>query len=287
MTKAASQYEAPSRVPVGVDPTRASIARVYDAFLGGKDNYAIDREVFERVKKVAPEAQDLAWSNRNFLIRAVRFLVDQGGIRQFLDCGSGLPTAENTHQVAQRIAPEARVVYVDNDPVVIAHGNALLEENDYTNFVSADIFQPQQVLQNPEVCRHLNFDEPIALLQVGTLHHYTADNGGELMREYIEALAPGSFVAISHFYNPETPEHQALATRMEDVFIHSPMGSGRFRTKAELMKFIPGLEIIPPGPGLEPDIVLSDLWWPDGPLLRPLSQVEECSAAVVARKPIG
>jgi len=151
MSKTASKYEAPSMVPVGVDPNRASIARVYDAFLGGKDNYAIDREVFQKVQKVAPEAQDLAWSNRNFLIRAVRFLVDQGNIRQFLDCGSGLPTAENTHQVAQRIAPEARVVYVDNDPVVIAHGEALLEENDFTHFVPADIFEPQQVLQHPEV----------------------------------------------------------------------------------------------------------------------------------------
>ncbi|HYQ67458.1 SAM-dependent methyltransferase [Actinophytocola sp.] len=285
MATIASKYDAPSKVPVGVDPNRASIARVYDAFLGGKDNYAIDREVYHRVREVAPEAQDLAWSNRNFLIRAVRFLVDQGGIRQFLDCGSGLPTAENTHQIAQRIAPEARVVYVDNDPVVIAHGNALLDENDYTHFVAADIFQPQDVLQNPQVRGYLDFREPIALLQVGTLHHYTADNGGELMQEYVDALAPGSFVAISHFLNPGTAEHQALAERMENVFIHSPMGSGRFRSKAEIMKFIPGLEIIPPGPGMAPDIVMSDMWWPDGPRLRPLSQVEECSAAVVARKP--
>src|SRR4051795_7156849 len=117
---------------------RASIARVYDAALGGTDNYEIDRQVLEQVREVAPEVNDLAWSNRRFLARAVRFLADQGGVRQFLDCGSGLPTAENTHQIAQRIDPEARVVYVDNDPVVIAHGEALLEDNDYTNFVAAD-----------------------------------------------------------------------------------------------------------------------------------------------------
>jgi hypothetical protein len=285
MSETASKYEAPSMVPVGVDPNRASIARVYDAFLGGKDNYAIDREVFHKVQKVAPEAQDLAWSNRNFLTRAVRFLTDQGGIRQFLDCGSGLPTAENTHQIAQRIDPEARVVYVDNDPVVIAHGEALLEDNDYTNFVAADIFEPQEVLQHPIVRKYLDFTKPIALLHVGTLHHYTADNGGELMQEYIDALPSGSFVAISHFLDPQTPGHSELARRMEDVFIHSPMGSGMFRTKEQLLEFVPGLEIIPPGPGREPDIELSDLWWPDGPRLRPLSQVEECSAAVVARKP--
>ena len=284
MSETASKYEAPSMVPVGVDPNRASIARVYDAFLGGKDNYAIDREVFHKVQKVAPEAQDLAWSNRNFLTRAVRFLTDQGGIRQFLDCGSGLPTAENTHQIAQRIDPEARVVYVDNDPVVIAHGEALLEDNDYTNFVAADIFEPQKVLHHPIVRKYLDFTKPIALLQVGTLHHYTADNGAELMKEYIDALPSGSFVAISHFLDPETPGHSELARRMEDVFIHSPMGSGKFRTKEKLLEFLPGLEIIPPGPGEELDFTLSVLWWPDGPRLRPLSPVEQCSAAAVGRK---
>jgi hypothetical protein len=272
-------------VPVGVDPTRASIARVYDAFLGGKDNYEIDRQVFEKVRATAPEARDLAWSNRNFLTRAVRFLTDQGGVRQFLDCGSGLPTAENTHQIAQRIDPEARVVYIDNDPVVIAHGEALLTENDFTHFGSADIFKPQEVLNHPVVLKHLDFSKPIGLLHVGTLHHYTADNGAELMQEYIDALPSGSFVAISHFLDPQTPEHSALARRMEDVFIHSPMGSGMFRTKEQIKAFLPGLEIIPPGPGKEGDLELSDMWWPDGPRLRPLSQVEQCSAAIVGRKP--
>jgi hypothetical protein len=110
------------KVPVGVDPTRASIARVYDAFLNGKDNYEIDREVLAGVQKAAPEAQDLATENRGFLIRACRFLATQTGITQYLDCGSGLPTAENTHQVVQRINPDSMVVYVDNDPVVLAHG---------------------------------------------------------------------------------------------------------------------------------------------------------------------
>jgi SAM-dependent methyltransferase len=285
MGSTTSKYDAPSMVPVGVDPTRASIARVYDAFLGGKDNYEIDREVFHRVQKVAPEARDLAWSNRNFLTRAVRFLTDQGGIRQFLDCGSGLPTAENTHQIAQRIDEQAHVVYIDNDPVVIAHGEALLEENEVTHFVSADIFEPQDVLEHPLVRKYLDFSKPVALLQVGTLHHYTSDNGAELMREYVDALAPGSFVAISHFLDPETPELSPLARRMEDVFLHSPMGSGMFRTKEQLREFLPGLEVIPPGPGEEPDFTLSDLWWPDGPRLRPLSPVEQCSAAAVGRKP--
>jgi O-methyltransferase involved in polyketide biosynthesis len=285
MSGAATRYTAPSSVPVGVDPSRASIARVYDAALGGKDNYEIDREVLAQVRRVAPEVNDLAWSNRNFLTRAVRFLADQGGVRQFLDCGSGLPTAENTHQIAQRIDPEARVVYVDNDPVVIAHGQALLTDNDHTHFVSADIFRPDEVLNHEIVRKHLDFTKPIALLQVGTLHHYTDDNGGDLMKEYIDALPSGSFVAVSHFFDPETEEHSALARKMEEVFIHSPMGSGMFRTRAQLAEFMPGLELVQPGPNKPAGWELSDLWWPDGPKLRPLSQVEQCSAAAVGGKP--
>src|SRR5882724_6787099 len=158
--------------PVGVDPTRASIARVYDAFLGGKDNYEVDREVLRGVLKAAPEAQELATENRGFLIRACRFLAGQAGITQFLDCGSGLPTAENTHQVVQRINPDATVVYVDNDPVVAAHGRALLEENERTHLVSADIFQPAEVLGDETVRAQIDFTRPLAFLQLGTLHHY-------------------------------------------------------------------------------------------------------------------
>src|ERR1700761_7785566 len=131
-------------VPAHIDTSKASVARVYDAFLNGKDNYEIDREVLRRVQQVAPEARQLGWDNRDFLIRVTRFIASQTGITQFLDCGSGLPTAENTHQVAQRIKPDARVVYVDNDPVVLAHGRALLEENDQTHLIGADIFEPAQ-----------------------------------------------------------------------------------------------------------------------------------------------
>ncbi|MGW4528988.1 SAM-dependent methyltransferase [Amycolatopsis sp. NPDC004378] len=280
-----SEFLAPSSVPVGVDPTRASIARVYDAALGGKDNYEIDREVLRQVATRAPEVADLAWSNRNFLTRAVRFLAQQAKIKQFLDCGSGLPTAENTHQIAQRVDSDTQVVYVDNDPVVIAHGRAILEENPHTHFVSADIFQPADVLNNEVVRQHFDFTRPLALLQVGTLHHYVADNGAELMRDYIAALPSGSFVVIAHFFDPETDELSGLARKMEELFIHSPMGSGKFRTERQLLEFVDGLEIMPPGPGKEPKLELCDYWWPDGPKLTPLNQVERCIAGIVARKP--
>ena len=276
--------KAPSSVPVGVDTTTASIARVYDAALNGKDNFEVDRLVLRQVAEAAPEVNDLAWSNRKFLQRACQFLADQGGIKQFLDCGSGLPTAENTHQIVQRLDTESRVVYVDNDPVVLAHGRALLEENGFTHFAAADIFKPDEVLSHETVRGQLDFDQPMAVLHVGTMHHYLGEDGPEVMQGFIDALAPGSFVAIAHFFDPETEEHSELARKMEELFLHSPMGSGRFRTRAEIRGLLPGLEILPPGPDAPADVELCDRWWPAGPRMRPLNQAEHCIAALVGRK---
>jgi SAM-dependent methyltransferase len=284
----ASPSSAPSSAPVGVDPTRASIARVYDAALGGKDNYAIDRGVLEEISKVTPDIQIMAWANRNWLIRVARFLTDQCGIRQFIDCGSGLPTAENTHEVVQRIAPESTTVYVDNDPVVLAHGNALLADNDSTYIANADIYRPADVLGHDLVSKHIDFTEPVALMHVSTMHHYIDDDGDRIMQEYIDALPSGSYVALSHFYDPAdpaAPEHSALARKMEDIFVHSAMGSGVFRTKEQIMALLPGLEIVPSGPNKEPELELCAYWWPDGPTLRPLTGVEYCIAGAVGRKP--
>lgn len=270
--------KAPSSIPVGVDTTRASIARVYDAALNGKDNYEIDREVLRQVATVAPQVNDLAWSNRNFLIRACRFLAGQAGITQYLDCGSGLPTAENTHQVVQRLKPEAKVLYIDNDPVVLAHGRALLEENDNTLFVSADIFDPDQALALVKDQDFLDFDQPIAVIQNGTLHHYIGDDGPAIMQKYVDAVVPGSYTVVAHFYDPQTPEHSEIARKMEEKFVHSPMGSGKFRTRDQLLALFPDQELVPPG------LVLCDDWWPDGPRVKPLNQVEECIAGGVGRK---
>jgi SAM-dependent methyltransferase len=277
MPDAATRTE---RVPVGVDPTRASIARVYDAFLLGKDNYEIDREVLHKVQKAAPEAQDLAFENRGFLIRACRFLASQTGITQFLDCGSGLPTAENTHQVVQRINPEIKVVYVDNDPVVLAHGRALLEENENTHFVAEDIFEPQRILEHEVVRQHIDFSQPVAFLQLGTLHHFNGpdERPAEIMKEYVDALPSGSFVAISHFFDPED-EDSATARKMEDFFLHSPMGSGTFRTQKQIEDLFAGLEMVPPG------VVRCADWWPDGPRLKDLNVAQRTIAGGIGRKP--
>lgn len=266
-------------IPPYIDVSKASVARVYDAFLNGKDNYEIDREVLRRIQQVAPEATQLGWDNREFLIRSSRFLAGQAGITQYLDCGSGLPTAENTHQVVQRLQPDARVVYVDNDPVVMAHGRALLEENDQTFLIGADIFQPRDVLENEVVRKHLDFSRPIALYQCGTMHHYTGDRYAEIMQEYIEALPSGSYVSLSHFLDPETTEYSALARKMEEIFIHSPMGSGSFRTHEQILSMVRGLELVEPG------LTLCADWWPDGPRVKPMVSVQYCIAGVVGRKP--
>jgi SAM-dependent methyltransferase len=269
-------------VSTSIDTAKASIARVYDAFLGGRDNYEIDREVVQRIQRVAPEMGRTAWDNRNFLIRVTRFIASQTGIVQFLDCGSGLPTAENTHQVAQQIQPSARVVYVDNDPVVLAYGRALLEENDYTHFSAADIFEPHQVINDEVVRRYLDFSQPIALFQLGTLHHYDGERSPQsIMAEYIDALPSGSHVVISHFCDPETTlELSELARRLEQIFLRSPMGSGVFRTRAEIEGMFPGLELIEPG------LIQCVNWRPEGPRSsKPLEPVQHCMVGAVGRKP--
>jgi SAM-dependent methyltransferase len=275
----------PSRIPVGIDPTRPSIARVYDGFLGGKNHYAVDREVMARILTVVPEAADIAQGNRRFLNRACRFLATQTDIGQYLDCGSGLPTAENTHQIVHRSNPEARVVYVDNDPVVLAHGRALLEDDELVMMAEADIFSPATVLRHPLVQRYIDLSSPLVLLQVGTLHHLEGESGPELMRQYIDALAPGSYVVFSHFYDPELPELSAVAKRIEDVLVHGPMGAGRFRNRAEIEAMLPGLEFVKPNATGEPGLVPCYQWWPDGPQLRAPSLASQCIGGIVARKP--
>ncbi|WP_285530166.1 SAM-dependent methyltransferase [Streptomyces lavendulae] len=264
-----------------VDPTKPSIARVYDAFLGGTDNYEVDREVVRGVKKAAPEAADLAVENRAFLIRVCRFLASQTGITQYLDCGSGLPTAENTHQVVQRADPGARVVYVDNDPLVLTHGRALLDGNESTVITAGDIFEPERLLGNELVRSHLDWDEPIALLHMGTLHHYNGEDTRprkDIVRAYLDALPSGSYVAISHFLDPED-EYSATARKMEDMFLHSMMGSGTFSTRAELEELFNGLDMVRPG------LVRCADWRPDGPRLKPLNAAQRCIAGGVAHKP--
>lgn len=267
---------------VQVDVSQPSIARSYDAVLGGKDNFAIDRQVRDQLLSTAPELGKLAWDNREFLVRVTRFLAGHVGLNQFLDCGSGLPTVENTHQAAQRVNSEATVVYVDNDPTVIAHGQALLVENERTHFAAADFSDPHAVLSNPTVREHVDFEQPLGLYHVGTLHHLPDEaRPDEIMKVNIDALPSGSYVVISHFVNPgkAEPALAELAARLEDSFLGSPMGSGRFRTYSEIERYFDGLELVEPG------LVVLEDWWPDGPRVNPRDPVQRLMIGGVGRKP--
>lgn len=262
-----------------IDTSRPSIARVYDAFVGGKDNFDVDREVYRQILQIAPEAAEVGRQCRSWLIRVVRFLALHPRIDQFLDLGSGLPTAENTHQAAQRINPEARVVYVDNDPSVAAHGRALLEENENTRFAVGDLRKPREILEDPVVTGHLDLSRPIALIQCNTLHHVTdAEDPAGIMAQYTEALAPGSYLAISHLHNPAdgSPVAELAATSQEKF--NALMGSCYYRRREEIASYFHDLELIEPG------LVHLFEWWPEGPALKPPTPGEHLLLGGVARK---
>src|SRR5450755_2136012 len=158
-----------------IDTSRPHPARMYDAYLGGKDNYAVDRKAVRRVLRAAPEIRDTARANRAFLQRAVRFLVGEAGIRQIIDIGTGIPAVGNVHQVAEEIAPGTRVAYVDNDPIVHVHANALLTGSGTTRIVLADLREPDAILRHPKIAELIDFGQPVGLLLVAILHFITDD----------------------------------------------------------------------------------------------------------------
>lgn len=254
-----------------VDTSTPSIARVYDSFFeAGKDNFEVDRALRDQILRVAPEAPQIALELRGWLVRVVHYLAESVGIDQFLDVGSGLPTQENTHEVAQRANPEATVVYVDNDPAVAAYGRALLEENDRTAFVTADLTRPSEVLDHVAVRDRLDWTRPIALLQCATLHHVSDRlDPAALMARYVEALPAGSHVGVTHWWDPDDDgEGTALARGFEEIYQGSEMVSAaRYRTWAEIERLLPGVDLLPPSEGAEPALAPLHEWWPAGPRL--------------------
>jgi S-adenosyl methyltransferase len=240
--------------PAGIDVSKPSIARVYDAILKGKDNFAADRAVAEMAHRAFPDGGEAAFINRRMLGRAVRYMAGEG-MDQFLDLGSGLPTVQNTHQIAQAVSPHARVVYVDNDPVVLAHGRALLAENEFTTVVTADLREPDLILANPEIASFLDLSRPVGLIMNAVIHHVLdEENPQGIIDTYKERIAPGSYLLLTHFSN-SSPE----ARELEAVLLRT-LGRGQLRTREEITRFFDGLEIIEPG------IVYLPLWRPDRPV---------------------
>lgn len=203
--------------------------------------------------------------------RGVRFLAEQG-IDQFLDLGSGLPSGENTHEITQLVNPKARIAYIDNDPIVLAHGRALLADNPYTKVATADLRDPADVLSRPEVAGLLDFSRPIALLMLGVIHHIgdTEDPNG-VVAAYRDAVAPGSYLYLTHFC-AGTPE----AAAMEQLMLRS-LGSGRFRTATEFEALFTGFDLVEPG------VVPLAAWRPDEPIHEPLPAYQRVSWGGIGR----
>jgi S-adenosyl methyltransferase len=265
------------RQPSRVDTTVAHPARMHNYVLGGKDNFAIDREVAEKRLRVFPDWRTSARENRAFLVRAVRFLVGSAGVRQFLDIGTGLPVANNVHEVAQALDPACRVVYADNDPIVMAHARALLASTSVgrTDYVEADLRHPEQILSSRAVQATLDFGKPVALMLLAVLHFISdEDDPYRVVGTLMDALPAGSYLVISH----PTPDHDPVRVA-ESARVGKDAGVPvRLRTLEEFEGFFAGLDVI------EPDAVLVSEWRPDGDGPRPMAAEVNCYGAV-ARKP--
>jgi hypothetical protein len=248
----------------GVDASRPSAARVYDYLLGGTDNYPADRAGAELMKARAPELVDAAFANRSFHRRAARWIAGQG-VAQFIDIGSGLPTAGNTHDVVRGVMPGARVVYVDNDPMVLAHGRALLAQDEAAAVILGDVRDPGQVLGHPELRGLIDFTEPAGLM-VSAVLHFVADESdpAALIAAYAAALAPGSYIALSHMTADHKPPKAVAALTQVGG---QATGGAYLRSRDEVRELLGGLELVPPYPGAAPDVAWVGLWHCEDPEL--------------------
>lgn len=252
-----SEMTETAQIPPGVDPDKPSPARLYDYFLGGTNNLPVDREAADRLKAAVPDIVDAMWANRGFHGRAAVWLARQG-IRQFIDIGSGLPTQNNTHQAVHKVAPEARVVYVDNDPMVAAHSGLLLAGDGTTTLITADMRDPDAVLGAPGLRRLIDFSEPAGVLMTAVLH-FVADEADPwgLVARYMAAVAPGSYLALSHGTYDKIPPNSIQAGN--ETYANATEQT-HLRTQAEVERFFDGLELTAPYAGADPVITYAGLW---------------------------
>jgi hypothetical protein len=239
--------ERPERTLGKIDVDRPSSARIYDYFLGGAHNFEVDRLAAEELAKVHPAIGLAMRANRSYLRRAVNYLGQQG-VDQFLDLGSGIPTVGNVHEIAQRANPDARVVYVDIEPIAVTHSNTILVGNDNAIAIAADLCDPQHVLSHPQLAKLLDLDRPIGLILAGVLQYVSDDEDpAGMVRGYVERIAPGSHVAMSHPSMDElTSERMAGAVRATTVYQRTDTPF-HYRTKAEFERFFAGTTLIEPG----------------------------------------
>ncbi|MCC9307406.1 SAM-dependent methyltransferase [Kitasatospora sp. RB6PN24] len=263
--------------PPSVEATAPNIARVYDYLLGGKDNFPADRELGRRIEETLPEVHLGVRAQRAVLRRVVRHLVAEAGLRQLVDIGSGLPTADNVHRIAQSVAPEARVVYVDNDPVVLSHARALLADNQRTIVVEGDLRKPGGLLADPGLRGHIDFEQPVGLLLCGILHYVLdEEEPARLLRELVDALPSGSYVFVHHLLAAGDDPEAAAA----EAVLRQGVGRAQFRSLEQVAAFLEGLELVDPG------VVTVSEWRPDADTaMLSGNPVLRLAAAAVARKP--
>ena len=238
-----------------IDFTKAHTARVWNYWLGGKDNYPVDRKVGEQVRAVLPEIVEAARAQRGFLVRAVRYLVSEMGIRQFLDIGTGLPTANNTHEVAQASSPQCRIVYVDNDPLIMVHARALLTSTPEgaTDYIYASLHDPATILH--EAARTLDFTQPVALMLLGVVEHILHTNEAYAIVSHLMAALPsGSYLVLC---DPTTEVSREIMLEAVRRWNEGATPQIKARSRQELLRFFDGLEL------LEPGVVSASLWRPD------------------------
>jgi hypothetical protein len=229
-------------VPSDVDLSKPNAARVYDYFLGGANNFDVDRAFARKVTEILPDAPFLAIENRSFLRRAVKYLAEQG-VRQFLDLGSGIPTVGNSHEIAQAVDPDCRVVYVDFEAVAVAHSELILQDNPNADIVRADLREPNSVLEHPKTTALLDFSQPVAVMMFASIHFVAdADHPEEIIAAYRDATAPGSYLALSHGTEDDRPEvGDAVAE------YNATANPAILRTRAQVRKFFQGYELVEPG----------------------------------------
>jgi SAM-dependent methyltransferase len=267
-----------SWVPAGVDPEKASIARVYDYWLGGSHNLRADREAAHAFTALEPNARAIARANRDFLRRAVRFLA-AAGIRQFLDIGSGIPTVGNVHEIARAAALGSRVAYVDVDPVAVAHSRSILTGADDAAVFQADLREPGKILADPGVRTLIDFGRPVGLLLVAVLHCLSdADDPWQVVATLRDALPPGSFLVVSHASREGMPD-RAVETLEKNYAGNVAAAQGGLRSRAEIERFFTGFEVVEPG------VVRVPFWRQDAPEDTPSNPDRFWWLVGVGRKP--
>jgi O-methyltransferase involved in polyketide biosynthesis len=245
------------------ETSKPTAAGIYDAYLGGTHNTKVEREAAEKLRQGVPEVEAMAWANRSFHQRAVRWLAEQG-IRQFIDLGSGLPTQENTHQVAQRVAPESRVLYVDHDPRTSQLGKELVADSPNIGFIMADLTKPDAVLNHPERQRLIDLDQPVAVLATAVLHFIRdEDDPWGVVKAYVDETAPGSYIVLNHITADRQPRDKVQTLyaiyRSANEMIH-------MRNREQVEWFFRGLQLMPAYEGADPKVTYLGIWGAEDPV---------------------